>query len=181
MPERCQQLIVSQSYPNAKKLRIQNSSYLCSPVVFIKLTRTSSGFSTSPLRKVEGKSSWLWFLTATKMYSTQPKEQSFNVWNVSDQQLLRQDPSESGVGCLYWKRICFVVSLGLSSPLVSLSPGQAAGSRPLRSAPQTGLLSGPRWVLPVSSLQQHPIHPRDNFIHLADHCIQLNEGTMQTL
>lgn len=82
------------------------------------------------------------------MYSTLPKEQSFNVWNLSDQQLLQLDQAKSGMGCLYWKGICFVVSFGLSSLLVFLSPGQAAGSRPLRSAPLTGLLWGPA----VSSL-----------------------------
>lgn len=67
--------------------------------------------------------------------------------------------------------LCGVFS-GLSSPLVSLSPDQAAGAWPLSSAPSNRALFRHS---PSSSTRNIPFTSRDNFIHLVHHCIQLNE------
>lgn len=80
---------LSKCQKKKKKWRIQNSSYLCSPVVFIKLTRTSLATVPPPPSKSGGKKVADCDLN---VYSTQPNEQSFNVWNVSDRQLFAVGP-----------------------------------------------------------------------------------------
>lgn len=153
---------------HGKNWIIQNSSYLCSPDVFIKLTGPS--MVNSPLKKWRVKlaeceltsQNWWWCMV-------------LSVRNVSVQQLFLH--KESVMACLYLTGFCFFlflcgIFLGLSSPLVSLSPDQAAGAWPLSSAPSNGALFRHS---PSSSTRNIPFTSRDNFIHLVHHCIQLNE------
>lgn len=165
-------------YPNelieiymAKTWIIENSSYLCSPDVFIKLTRPSivnSLFKKWRVKVAECELTsqiWWWYI-------------ALSVRNVSVQQLFLHE--ESVAAFSLFDRIFFFfpfsfsygVFLGLSSPLVSLSPDQAAGAWPLSFAPSNGALFR---LSPSPPTRNIPFTSRDNFIHLVHHCIQLNE------